>query len=269
VRFVRKRDPRYKLHLSQMSQTTRAPVMRSEAPQRNTQIYIEQEWQKVDTRTLDGDLGWAAAEGCDREEWICVICNKVFRSEAAWDSHERSKKVRYHNTVRMLFIIILQHMKELEMLKKSMQDENEELDLTTEQPMNSGSPPPQENPLTETGCFPTSEALGGRETDASHIEGTPPDEESVKEEVTNRPAPQDNIRKRGKSKKFKATSHVLDDAQDCAAEEHVSTKRERRKAREQRKKEEAHLQASLWPFLSPIHNQIIWIPAMQRVYGDI
>jgi hypothetical protein len=41
----------------------------------------------------DDDLEWAAAEGGDDpEEWECVACGKIFRSEAAWDSHERSKK---------------------------------------------------------------------------------------------------------------------------------------------------------------------------------
>jgi DnaJ family protein A protein 5 len=58
-------------------------------------------------------LDWAAAEGEDPEEWECVACRKTFRSEAAWDSHERSKK----------------HMKEVERLQREMQEENEELGL--------------------------------------------------------------------------------------------------------------------------------------------
>jgi DnaJ homolog subfamily A member 5 len=41
------------------------------------------------------------------------VCNKTFRSEAAWDSHERSKK----------------HIKEVERLKREMQDEEDELGL--------------------------------------------------------------------------------------------------------------------------------------------
>jgi DnaJ family protein A protein 5 len=52
------------------------------------------------------DLEWAVAEGGDDEqEWECVVCGKAFRSEAAWDSHERSKK----------------HLKEVERLKLEMQ----------------------------------------------------------------------------------------------------------------------------------------------------
>ena len=65
---------------------------------------------------LHNDLNWAAAEGDDLEEWECVACRKTFRSEAAWDSHERSKK----------------HMKEVERLKREMQADNQDLDLNGE-----------------------------------------------------------------------------------------------------------------------------------------
>ena len=65
---------------------------------------------------LHNDLDWAAAEGDDLEEWECVACRKTFRSEAAWDSHERSKK----------------HMKEVERLKREMQADDQDLDLKDE-----------------------------------------------------------------------------------------------------------------------------------------
>lgn len=65
---------------------------------------------------LHDDLDWAAAEGDDLEEWECVACRKTFRSEAAWDSHERSKK----------------HMKEVERLKREMQADDQDLDLNGE-----------------------------------------------------------------------------------------------------------------------------------------
>lgn len=65
---------------------------------------------------LHNDLDWAAAEGDDLEEWECVACRKTFRSEAAWDSHERSKK----------------HMKEVERLKREMQADDQDLDLNGE-----------------------------------------------------------------------------------------------------------------------------------------
>jgi len=81
--------------------------------QKADETYIEQEWQKVDTSGLHADLEWAIAEGDDLEEWQCVACKKTFRSDAAWNSHERSKK----------------HIKEVEKLKKEMEQEDEELDF--------------------------------------------------------------------------------------------------------------------------------------------
>ena len=78
--------------------------------------YVEQEWQRVDKRGTEDDLEWAVAEGDNLEEWECVACAKTFRSEAAWDSHERSKK----------------HMKEIEKLRREMSLDEEELGLTAD-----------------------------------------------------------------------------------------------------------------------------------------
>jgi len=123
VKFIRKRDPRYQAYLRQQAsakqskpttnvpnkQDTAAALRRLQA----SENYIEQEWQKVDSHHLHADLEWAVAEGTDDEAWECVICNKIFRSEAAWDSHERSKK----------------HLKEVERLQRRMLEENEALGL--------------------------------------------------------------------------------------------------------------------------------------------
>ena len=120
VKFIRKRDPRYKVYQASANQSKSvanvpskqdaAAVLRRAQASEN---YIEQEWQKVDSRHLHTDLEWAVAEGADDEAWECVICNKIFRSEAAWDSHERSKK----------------HLKEVERLHWRMLEENEALGL--------------------------------------------------------------------------------------------------------------------------------------------
>jgi len=75
--------------------------------------YVEQEWQRVSRREGEDDLEWAAGEGENPEDYECVACNKTFRSEAAWSSHERSKK----------------HLKEIEKLKRMMQEDNDELGL--------------------------------------------------------------------------------------------------------------------------------------------
>lgn len=118
--FIRKRDPRYKSHKLRQSQTSAsAPqgnAARRAAGAPTTSAYVEQAWQKPNQSKIDqdADLQWAAAEAEeDAEEWECVACSKTFRSEAAWDSHERSKK----------------HLQAVERLRREMLDENEELDL--------------------------------------------------------------------------------------------------------------------------------------------
>lgn len=117
--FIRKRDPRYKSHLSQQQKaTTSKASMRSSGqstPRHQASVtFVEQAWQKTSHSKLDdADLEWAVAENEDEEEWECVACSKTFRSEAAWDSHERSKK----------------HMQAVERLKREMMEEAEELGL--------------------------------------------------------------------------------------------------------------------------------------------
>lgn len=117
AKFIRKRDPRYKAHLacqvapiSNQASGSVTPARKAAPP---VEQFVEQDWQKVDTPNVHADLDWAAAEGEDSEEWECVACRKTFRSEAAWDSHERSKK----------------HMREVELLKQVMRDESRELEL--------------------------------------------------------------------------------------------------------------------------------------------
>ena len=53
--------------------------------------FVEQEWQRVDVSKEGNEAGqWDDAEGA--EEWECVACAKAFKSEAAWMTHERSRK---------------------------------------------------------------------------------------------------------------------------------------------------------------------------------
>ena len=84
--------------------------------QKLPETHIKQAWQTVDAKDLHSDLDWATAEGDDLEEWECVACRKIFRSEAAWESHERSKK----------------HLKEVERLKREMQSDDQDLGLNDE-----------------------------------------------------------------------------------------------------------------------------------------
>lgn len=121
MRFIRKRDPRYKKHLEVQNSLNNAaasapPKASNIAKPQVQHTYVEQEWQKVEAKSHHADLDWAAAEGDHAEEWECVACRKTFRSEAAWDSHERSKK----------------HMKEVENLRREMEEEDEDLELDAE-----------------------------------------------------------------------------------------------------------------------------------------
>lgn len=123
--FIRKRDPRYKSHLAKQATAAQTPLsntpLKSNTPARlSTPVFVEQDWQKPSSSDIhhDADLEWAAAEGdSDSEEWECVACNKTFRSEAAWDSHERSRK----------------HMQAVERLKQQMLEEDDTLDLGDEE----------------------------------------------------------------------------------------------------------------------------------------
>ncbi|KAH8994792.1 DnaJ-domain-containing protein [Lactarius akahatsu] len=120
VMFVRKRDPRYKAHIARQAQSpTPTPATAAAGtmtPKRTAprSTFVAQDWQKVaELSDAAADLEWVRAEGTEDEEWECIACNKTFRSEAAWNSHERSKK----------------HLRTVEQLKREMQEEELELEL--------------------------------------------------------------------------------------------------------------------------------------------
>ncbi|KAI0029758.1 DnaJ domain-containing protein [Vararia minispora EC-137] len=119
AKFLRKRDPRWKAHNAAQSQPkARVPPAPSSSATSGTAspspvVFVAQDWQKV-SQSNAADLEWALAEGEDDEEWECVVCGKSFRSEAAWDSHERSKK----------------HLKNVERLARDMVEEDDALGLT-------------------------------------------------------------------------------------------------------------------------------------------
>ncbi|KAF9523541.1 DnaJ domain-containing protein [Crepidotus variabilis] len=176
IKFIRKRDPRYKKHQESLANNAVSKTSAENRinPQKATEAYVEQDWQKVDTRHLHADLDWAVAEGEDLEEWECVACGKSFRSEAAWDSHERSKK----------------HLKEVERLKREMQLDDEDLELELpEEPNDQGdenaglleaettpsTPPPPEHPgeEDEDGAAPSIPPLSDSESEETHLKTVP------------------------------------------------------------------------------------------------
>ncbi|KAH9481539.1 DnaJ-like protein subfamily C member 21 [Psilocybe cubensis] len=180
VKFVRKRDPRYKKHLEAQVAASSAPTP---TPQKVTPrpkenigaLYVEQEWQKVETKGLHADLDWAEAEG-DMEEWECVACRKTFRSEAAWNSHERSKK----------------HMKEVERLKWEMQEEDEALNLDGEFEAEGAETPPKsdvdDDNVDDTKDLATEQVPAPKPLPSEDGQGKPPVDPSTStsESATNR-----------------------------------------------------------------------------------
>lgn len=125
-------------------------------------VYVEQEWQKTSEPAADDDLDWAAAEGEDPEEWECVACGKTFRSEAAWNSHERSKK----------------HAKEIERLKREMLRDHEEFGLEDDEG------PAEEPPPTppETGPAVSVEDVPDHVSDAESVPEVTPTETQNKDQ---------------------------------------------------------------------------------------
>jgi DnaJ family protein A protein 5 len=104
AKYVRKRDPRYQQFHKDSKHVPQTPrKVTSKKPGAEHQVYVEQDWQKLAPAEEEDTMDWAYAEG-PALEWECVACLKTFKSEASWDSHERSKK----------------HLKAVEMLKQEM-----------------------------------------------------------------------------------------------------------------------------------------------------
>ncbi|KAG0708086.1 DnaJ-domain-containing protein [Suillus ampliporus] len=242
--FIRKRDPRYKAHLAAQAQANKtlsqakAPTSGSSTPRpQPAKPYVEQDWQRAGgtDHDADADLEWAAGEG-NAEEWECVACGKTFRSEAAWDSHERSKK----------------HMREIERLKREMwqeeevighdpegeSDENEEADGDFDSESVPPPPPTPPGPVLENGV-------------ADEV-GLPPEE--LPAEDNDEP-----VRKKGKKKTPKPKTRPSDDApassnstpenedvsQGIPSSQPELTKREKRKLREAKKAANVEVEHSM------------------------
>jgi DnaJ family protein A protein 5 len=186
--------------------------------QNSADAYIEQEWQKVDTSRFHADLDWAVAEGDDLEEWECVVCRKTFRSEAAWNSHERSKK----------------HIKELEKLKREMEQDDVELDLDHHEEVEEVETefiPDQVDPVPQIIASPESEQLQSNEVvDSSKI----PTEKTKGKPGQNQPrvAPDSKITS---DEETTIVTGGTDDQTDTTFTQ--PSKREKRRARQAKKAE--------------------------------
>ena len=152
------------------------------------------------------DLDWAVAEGDDLEEWECVVCRKTFRSEAAWNSHERSKK----------------HLKELESLKRDMEQDAVELELDLDP--------------TEDAEFETIPIDGKQVTEI--IDVSPKSEINEAIDSSNLKIPptgQGPLDSKASSDEEATVSGGMNDRADTAL--HQPSKREKRRARQAKKAE--------------------------------
>ena len=121
VAFVKKRDPRYEPtsqsevdRQKALRDATAAQAARSRAAnQANLDEQMQPEWTKADP--APENVFEESSEG-DQEEFECIICSKVFKSEKQWQAHERSKK----------------HLKAAQRLRREIVIESEALGLEAE-----------------------------------------------------------------------------------------------------------------------------------------
>lgn len=123
VAFVRKRDPRYVP--SRQSEVERQKVLRDSAAaqaarsraanqERLAESYVVPDWaqSRGDDNTNIAEFS-VSDEESEVEHIECVVCNKTFKSEKQYGSHEKSKK----------------HVKAVEQLRRQMKRENDDFQL--------------------------------------------------------------------------------------------------------------------------------------------
>jgi DnaJ family protein A protein 5 len=121
VAFVRKRDPRYVPNTQSeaerqraLREATAAQAARSRAAnQANLQEHVLPGWAQSH-QTEPDDMGtFSDEEEKVTDQYECMVCNKTFKSEKQYETHEKSKK----------------HLKAVHQLRKEMRKENKHLKL--------------------------------------------------------------------------------------------------------------------------------------------
>ncbi|POW08983.1 hypothetical protein PSTT_07150, partial [Puccinia striiformis] len=156
-----KRDPRFAASAASNPEKWRAQeiqrikrelreVAEKRAKEREDEArqFREQAWQRQKDKTMKAQKN---SRGISREEepeaavndWYCAACSKDFKSQGAWDNHERSKK----------------HRQNAQRLRKQMLKEDAELSLST--PVSSTLPS-----NSETRSPTPEEAVSNREGEA-------------------------------------------------------------------------------------------------------
>lgn len=168
VAFVKKRDPRYVPNTQ--SEAERQKILRDSAATQaararaanqeklaKSQAFVVPQWAQSrgeDQMEFDDEFATSEEES-EVEEFECVVCNKIFKSEKQFEAHEKSKK----------------HAKAVQQLRRQMKKEGHDLDLDVQEatkivepsPDKLGSPSVQESaPEDET--EPTSPATSTKST---------------------------------------------------------------------------------------------------------
>lgn len=140
VAFVKKRDPRYLpntqseaerqkiLRESAATQAARARAANQEKLAKSQAFVVPQWAQSRDEDQMEFDNEFATSEeDSEVEEFECVVCNKIFKSEKQFEAHEKSKK----------------HIKAVQQLKRQMEKEGHDLNLDVEESTRIVDPSPE------------------------------------------------------------------------------------------------------------------------------
>lgn len=167
VAFVKKRDPRYVPNTQ--SEAQRQKVLRDSAAMQaararaaNAEKMRDKGFVVADWAQSKGDAEGAydeefatSGEESEVEEFECVVCSKVFKSEKQYESHEKSKK----------------HTKAVQQLCRQMRKEGRDLDLHDEVPSKAADHSQDE---TDAPAATEQEARDDEaEAASSHVNGTP------------------------------------------------------------------------------------------------
>lgn len=168
VAFVKKRDPRYVPNTQ--SEAERQKILRDSAATQaararaanqeklaKSQAFVVPQWaqsREEDKMEFDDEFATSAEES-EVEEFECVVCNKIFKSEKQFEAHEKSKK----------------HAKAVQQLRRQMKKEGHDLDLDAQEATTIAEPSPDmlgspsvQDSAPEDGTGPTSPATSTKST---------------------------------------------------------------------------------------------------------
>lgn len=203
------------------------------------------EWATAEGSRLRNNVGGDEDEDSEdgEEAFECVACRKTFRSEAAWDSHARSKK----------------HLKEMEALRQEMLAEEEELGLAESEGAESENGEDyaeegEEDKAEEEENPPTSPSPteGNEDTEGAVPPTEPGENDAEPDPDDSRPKPR--RKKGGKSVKIssppKSTINAFDNIEGDEAGAAGTTKpelskKEKRRLREAAKKERSEAETAV------------------------